>query len=257
MENKIDKVFDGKGIKIMTHVVCGYPNEKRTPDLVKTMEDSGADLVEIQIPFSDPLADGPTIMRANQGALDNGITVEKCFKIAEEITASVDIPILFMSYGNIPYAMGVNNFIKKSSEAGISGLIIPDMPYDEKIDFFHCSREKGIYFIPVVSPGISDKRLKDIGTLAEGFIYATLKVGITGASRVIDPEGMKLIKRIHRISSLPVGAGFGISTPGQVHEVENFADCVVIGSHLINLFDVYGLKGVGEFIRECKGNGRH
>ena len=252
MTNKIDTVFKQNGLKIMTHVVCGYPDIRTTIDLVKTMEDSGVDMVELQIPFSDPMADGPVIMHANQQALDGGTTVGKCFETADKLKSIVDIPLLFMSYANIPFVMGVENFCMESSKAGISGFIIPDIPYDENMDFYRSSENSGIHFIPVVSPGISEKRLADISILAKGFIYATLRVGTTGTGKLQDPESIDLINRIRNLSTLPVGAGFGISSPSQVTMLRDTADCVIIGSHLINLYQTNGTPAVGAFIKECR-----
>ncbi len=256
MTNKIDTVFRQSGMKIMTHVVCGYPDLQTTVDMVRVMEDSGADMVEIQIPFTDPMADGPVIMQANRKALDNGTTADKCFETAYRLSTMTDIPLLFMSYANIPFVRGVENFCRESREAGISGLIIPDIPYDDDMNFYETARDNRIHFIPVVSPGIPERRLKDIGEAAEGFIYATLKAGITGAGRTLDPAGIKFIERIKETSRLPVGAGFGISDPEHVGMLKNTADCAIIGSRIISLYRETGLKGVGEFIKGCREKGR-
>ena len=185
MNNLIDEVFstDNK-IKIMTHVVAGYPDLEASKSLIKLMAESGADLVEVQIPFSDPLADGPTIMAANQKALDNGVTPDDCFEMAAEIKEAVSIPILLMTYVNIPFQMGMENFVESSAESGISGLIIPDIPFDEDNNEYITSAVKyGIYPVQVVSPDVSIKRLERIVKVSGGFIYTTLKVGITGARR--------------------------------------------------------------------------
>ncbi len=252
MNNKINKTFSAGKPVLMTHVVCGYPREETTLDLVKTMEDSGADLIEIQIPFSDPLADGPTIMRANKIALDNGMNVDKSFRIMEKLASSSTIPLLFMTYGNIPFVRGVENFINDSADAGASGLIIPDIPFDEGMNLFEKSGKRGMDLIPVVSPDISEQRLVGICSRARGFIYATLKVGITGSSDAVSTGGIDFIEKLRSISNVPVGAGFGISSPAQVKAVWRHADCTIVGSRLIEVYDTEGLKGVSRFIKACR-----
>ena len=258
MTNRIDEVFlKDKKIKLMTHVVAGYPDMETSKELVRVMAESGADLVEIQIPFSDPLADGPTIMAANQRALENGITPDDCFAMAKELTACVDIPILFMTYVNIPFHMGFERFIARSAEVGISGLIIPDLPYDERNHhYLRLAKQYGLRAIQVISPDIKIERLKEIVQRAEGFIYTTLKVGITGVSGQIEKNGLAFIDTILRYSGLPIAAGFGISGPEQVKQLQGKSDAAVIGSHILNILNRHGTKAgiakTAEFIRQCK-----
>lgn len=254
MNNPINRVFSTKNkIKIMTHVIAGYPDLDTSEQLVHVMAKNGADLIEIQIPFSDPLADGPTIMTANQKALDNGITPEDCFRLVKKLNESVSVPLLFMTYINIPYQIGIEPFIQRSAESGISGLIIPDIPFDERNEnYIQITRKYGLHPIQVVSPGVELERLKQITKIASGFIYTTLKVGITGARKQIEKNGLSFINTIKRVTHLPVAAGFGISTSQQVKQLQGIADVVVIGSHMINLFNNHGIKKVGEFLIECK-----
>jgi len=254
MVNKIDTVFARKnGLKLMTHVVAGYPSINENIELIHAMAENGADLVEIQIPFSDPLADGPTIMRATQNALNNGITPDDCFKLAEQLNNIVNIPLLIMSYINIPFNMGIESFVTHCAGAGISGLIVPDIPYDEQDDdYFQIVREKGIHPIQVVSPDVQLDRLKKVVDVSSGFIYSTLKVGITGARQQVQNSGLLFLETIQKYTKLPIAAGFGISSPEHVKQLAGKADAAVVGSYIINLFEQQGLKAVSEFIKQCK-----
>lgn len=249
----INQVFETtKKIGLMTHVVAGYPNLAATGDLIRLMADSGVDLIEIQIPFSDPLADGPTIMRASQHALDNGVTTTDCFNLAEEMAAKVDVPLLFMTYGNIPFAMGMERFVKRSAAAGVQGLIIPDLPFDEETDdHMALAKKAGLKIIQVTSPSTGEERLAKVCAIAEGFIYSTLKVGITGAGADINEQGITFLNRIRSLTDLPIAAGFGISSPEHVQRLVGKTDVAVIGSHVINLYEKEGEKGVARFLEEC------
>lgn len=250
MTNRIDTVFSGeRNLKIMTHVVAGFPDIKTSQRLIQTMADNGASLIEIQIPFSDPLADGPTITRANQHALDLGVTVRDCFLLAEEMSSRVDVPLLFMTYVNIAYQMGFERFVKRSAEAGISGLIFPDIPFDEThMNYLEITRKKSLHPILVVSPDVKADRLETLSKKASGFIYITLKVGITGAQKKIDPSGLEFIDTIRKTSKLPVAAGFGISSKEHIDQLRGKADAAVIGSHLIELFHKGGIEKIANFL---------
>lgn len=252
--NQIDKALEDKqAIKIMTHVVAGYPDMAASKEIIMAMDESGADLIEIQIPFSDPLADGPTIMRANQASLENGTTAEDCFRAVGELHGLTRAPLLFMTYCNIPFTLGMESFVRESANCGVSGLIIPDLPFDEATEGYHeTARSYGLHPIPVVSPDVSMTRLIDICARSTGFIYTTLKVGITGAGTAIDPQGLAYIKRVKQKTVLPIAAGFGISSPLQVKQLAGIADAAVIGSHMINLFNQSGLAAVTKFLRMCK-----
>ncbi len=250
MTNQIDKIFSGeKNLKIMTHVVAGFPDIKTSKRLIQTMADNGASLIEIQIPFSDPLADGPTITRANQHALDLGVTVKDCFLLAEEMSGRVDVPLLFMTYVNIAYQMGFERFVTKSAEAGISGLIFPDIPFDEtQMNYLEITRKQSLHPILVVSPDIKTDRLKTLSKKASGFIYTTLKVGITGSQKKIDPSGLEFIDILRKTSKLPVAAGFGISSKEHINQLRGKADAAVIGSHFIELFHMGGAEKIADFL---------
>ncbi len=253
MANLIDRVFTGQQrLRLMTHVVAGYPDLEMSERLVVEMARSGVDLVEIQIPFTDPLADGPTIVKANQAALDNGVMPDDCFRLARRLRERVDIPLLFMTYANIPFSIGWEEFIRRSVDAGISGLIVPDLPFDEGVEFSRLCREYDCYLIPVVSPGMSDARLAGVLESVRGFVYATLRVGITGARKEIDDAGLNFLQRLKQFTTLPIAAGFGISSAGMLSPLEGRIEAAVIGSHVLNLLNTRGLEAVSQFIRSCK-----
>jgi tryptophan synthase alpha chain len=256
MGNEIDNVFfKGNRLKLMTHVVAGYPDLETSKKIIQSMATCGVDLVEIQIPFSDPLADGPTIMAANQQALDNGVTPDDCFKMARELKEKVDIPLLFMTYTNVAFCMGMERFVSESAACGIDGLIIPDLPFDEdNQDYVSILKKYSLYPIWVVSSDIKTFRLKRILKIARGFIYITLRVGITGAVNVkaIEPESLTFIKKVRQSTSIPIAAGFGISSPAHVRQLQDKVDIAVIGSHIIDLLNQYGTEKVEEFITQCR-----
>ncbi len=261
MDNPIDHIFSGKKeLKLMTHIVAGYPDLEKSGEIALAMAEYGVDLIEIQIPFSDPLADGRTIMAANQIALDHGITPCQCFQLAERLKKRINIPLLFMTYANIPFQMGLEKFVRRSRDSGLSGLIIPDLTFDERVEgYFDYARRVGIYPINVVSPGPKKGRLGEILRISKGFIYITLRVGITGEVKRIGEEGINFIKEIRERSKLPVAAGFGISSAVQVRQLEGLADIAVVGSHIIHLYEKTGISGVEKFIKECTsgGSARH
>jgi tryptophan synthase alpha chain len=195
------------------------------------------------------LADGPTISTANQVALDNGCGVRDCFRLANRISGKISIPLLFMTYANIPFNMGIESFIKRSVEAGISGLIIPDLPFDESFDYLEAAGKYDCYPIGVVSPGMSEERLDMTLERAEGFIYTTLRVGITGAQGHIDERGLEFLDTLKEKTSIPIAAGFGISSSEMISQLNNRADAAVIGSHIINLLNQEGIYTVDRFLQ--------
>jgi tryptophan synthase alpha chain len=254
MNNLIDKVLkNGKNLKLMTHVVAGYPDIETNKKVIKIMAERGVDLIEIQIPFSDPMADGPTIMRANQKSLDKSIKINDCFDLVKEIKSEIDIPLLFMSYANVPFTIGIEKFILKSVDVGISGLIIPDLPFDEDNDnYYEIALKNNIHPISVISPDIKYERLKEISEVFSGFIYTTLKVGTTGAKKNICHDAIEFLKKLKNTVSVPIAAGFGISSTEHLKELENKIDIAIIGSHLIDVFDKSGIDGVSEFLEKVR-----
>lgn len=254
MTNNIDRVLrERKGIQLMTHVVAGYPSLDMNVELIRLMAKHGVRLVEIQIPFTDPLADGPTIMRANQAALDQGITPDHCFELGAALAKELpDMGFMFMTYANIPFAMGMDHFLNRAAASGASGIILPDLAWDEPGgDYADLARERGLHPIMVISPDTEEARLEKILTRASGLLYTTLKVGITGAGATLDQGGLDYVRDLKKKAGLPIAAGFGISSPEHVAMLRGLADVAVMGSHILNLLDHQGLEAVQDFLAAC------
>ncbi|MCU0822760.1 MAG: tryptophan synthase subunit alpha [Spirochaetes bacterium] len=229
---------------LMTHIVIGYPSLDANLRAVKTMRDAGVDYIEMQIPFSDPIADGKTILNANQAALRNKITVADCFRFAGKIIrAYSDISFLFMTYYNIVFNAGTAGFIKRSKNAGIYGLIVPDVPPEEdRENYFGICGENGIHPITVFSPTTADARLRNIKKLSSGFAYCTSRVGITGAGSKPHEKLGKFIINAKKIIDLPIAVGFGIDSASKAKLISEFADIIIIGSKVISIIDESGNK---------------
>ena len=247
--NKTLSQIKQKPIGLMTHVVIGYPSLHETKNIVLEMAKNGADIIELQILFSDPLADGPTIMKACENALENGTTVADAFKIMKELSQQVSVPLLFMCYYNTVFTFGVEKFIKTAKDAGCEGLIVPDMPIEEeKYEHFYAYCKK--YNLPaifVVSPITTNQRLDQINKLATGFVYAAARQGITGARNELDSSTIAFLERVKKQISLPVAVGFGIANHEQIKQLEGHANIAVVGSAVIN--KINEKKGVSDFIR--------
>lgn len=224
---------------IMTHIVAGYPAVADNRRLIDIMAREGVKYIEIQIPFSDPVADGPTILKANQAALQGGMIVQECFNLAAEMSVKhKKVHFLFMTYYNIVFRYGVAKFMKAASKAGIYGLIVPDIPPEEDTEGFYASAEKfGLHAVPVVSPTTSHKRLTALTKKASGLIYCTSRVGITGTGKSLSSGLARYVKEIKKITDLPVAVGFGIDSPVRAAEVAAFADIIVIGSKILKLVE--------------------
>ncbi len=245
-------------LALMTHVVVGYPSLEATVRLVKIMEKARVDMIELQIPFSDPLADGPTIMRACESALANGVKVKDAFIIASKLIKQVSIPLLFMAYFNTVFKYGTEKFCRDAKEAGISGLIVPDMPIEEENceHLLQFCKKYGLHNIQVVSPASTDERLKKNAAVASGFVYVTARQGITGAREALDSSLADFLKRVRRVFAVPIAVGFGISKKEHIQALKGYADIAIIGSAIIDVINRSKEnemeKNVSSFIRELK-----
>jgi len=252
---QLQTIKEKQKIGLMTHVIVGYPDLETTISLVKTMADNGVDIVELQIPFSDPLADGPTIMRACEKSLEQGTTVKDAFVAMERLTKEVSIPLLFMAYYNTVFVYGVEKFCRDAKAAGASGLIVPDMPLDEESEehFFAACKKYDLHHIQVISPASTESRLKKNAEIANGFVYFTAKQGTTGAQDSLDPQLQSHLEKIKHYFDVPIAVGFGISTKEHVTMLEKSADIAVIGSKIINIVDNSRVEereqNVAEFLR--------
>ena len=239
--------------QVMTHLVAGYPNEEESEAIALKLAEGGAHFLEVQIPFSDPIADGPTIFRANQVALSSGMNTEKALKMIERIKKEIpkEIHIVVMTYANIAYQYGLEDFCKRLGEIGVMALILPDMPLDEEVydHFVAYSKRYGVHPIQIVSPITPPERLDAIAAVASGFLYCVSHTGKTGAQASLNEEVIQYLDRVRVKVKIPLALGFGISSAEQVKSAFKKADIVVIGSHLINLYDKEGLPGIENFLK--------
>lgn len=251
-----------KNKKIMTHIVAGFPTLKKSGEVALIMANSGVDFIEIQIPFSDPVADGPTIMAANQKALENGIKVEDCFDLMVDLNRklekiSVKPKFLFMSYFNIIHHYGIDKFCKKASECGCYGLIVPDMPIDEEKQekYLENCNKYGLKAIQVISPLTPADRLEKIAKAANGFVYCVSRYGTTGQTKSLNSDLHNYLKRVKKYIKLPLAVGFGISKKEHLQAVWEEAEIAVIGSKIINLIvnDGRYLSEIEKFLNQVKG----
>ncbi|MDP3975339.1 MAG: tryptophan synthase subunit alpha [bacterium] len=239
---------------LMTHIVGGYPSMKESEQLVLAMEKAGVAYVEIQIPFSDPVADGPTIMEANQKSLENGTNPDDCLKLMKRLKKKVNIPLLFMTYYNIIFSYGLESFCQQAKEAGCYGLIVPDIPLDEEPydHYLKTCKKYGLHPIQIISPITPADRLKKIGKIASGFVYCVSRLGTTGAQDKLDLSLVKYLDTVRKYVKVPLALGFGISNRQQVEEALKKADIAVIGSKVINLYNQsQSIASVQKFLEDC------
>jgi len=236
--NRIENTFkrlkkDGKKAFI-AFITAGYPDLATTARLVKALSISGADIIELGVPFSDPMADGPVIQEASQAALRKKITLRRIINMVAALRKdNVTIPLCLMTYYNPVFCYGDEKFIKKAVNSGVDGVIIPDLPVDEAKGFIKLANKSGLDNICFVSPTTSNKRLRQIVRLAKGFIYYVSLTGVTGARSNMASDLNTNIRRIKSLTSKPVCVGFGVSNPDQVRQVEKIADGVIVGSAIV------------------------
>ena len=237
-----------RAYKIMTHIVGGYPSLSESEAIATTMLEAGVDFLEIQIPFSDPIGDGPVITQACRKAIADGIKVEDCFQLMENLRPKTDIPLLFMTYYNIVFNYGVEAFCRKAGVLGCYGLIVPDIPFDEeKYDQFREHAHKNnLKIIQLVSPITPEDRLEHIGKVAEGFVYCVAGFGTTGSKVSQKEDVSRYLKRVRKYIKTPLSLGFGISSKEEMNNAGEVADIVVIGSKIIKLYqEKPGQEGLG------------
>lgn len=243
-----------KDILLMTHIVLGYPSFEDNRDVIKQMAENGVDCIEMQIPFSEPMADGSVILKANQESIANGTAIADCIEFGSEMASSYDIPFLYMTYFNIIFKYGEEEFLNAAQQAGISGLIVPDLPPEEGADFCKMVQDKDIDPILIFAPTSTDERMKALKDYGSGFIYCTARRGVTGKQSEFGSDFSDYLARCRTATSLPLAVGFGIQHRSDILEITGKADMAVVGSETIKLVDERGTKAVGAFIRELLGN---
>ncbi|MBO7333939.1 MAG: tryptophan synthase subunit alpha [Lachnospiraceae bacterium] len=248
--SKIKEAFKDKKAFI-PFVTCGDGGLENTIEIVKEAVKNGADIVELGIPFSDPTAEGPVIQEANIRALKTGVTTDKIFDMVIELRKEVSVPLVFMTYANVVYSYGIDKFMKRSAEVGMNGLILPDVPFEEKEEFAPTARKYGIDFISLIAP-TSHERIAMIAKEAEGFIYIVSSLGVTGVRSEINTDIASMVKLIRDNTDIPCAVGFGISTPEQAAKMRSLSDGVIVGSAIMKLVAKYGTdapKYVGDYVR--------
>ena len=246
----IDSTLASAGHKaLIPYVTMGYPSLESTLETVINLASWGCDIIELGIPFSDPLADGATIQKASYQALQNGVTPKSCIEMAGQIRATIDTPLIFMTYYNLLLHFGLESFCQASAEAGIDGLIIPDLPPEEGVELESYSRRYNIDLIYLLAPTSNDERIDLVANRSRGFIYLVSLAGVTGARQALPANLEEFVGRVRKRTSLPLCVGFGISTPEQAKRVAGIADGVIVGSRLIQLMDGHSSSGLKDFIK--------
>ncbi|MFO7604775.1 MAG: tryptophan synthase subunit alpha [Desulfurivibrionaceae bacterium] len=237
-----------KDILLMTHLVLGYPSFEVNQEVIRQMVDNGVDLIELQIPFSEPMADGPVILKANQKSLAAGAKVGDCLDFAAGITAAHRIPFLFMTYYNILFKYGVEKFFRKAAEIRIKGFIVPDLPPEEGEEFLALAKKYEIAPIMIFAPTSTEERMRELAKHGDGFIYCVARRGVTGGKTELDRDFRDYMARCRSATDLPLAVGFGISNRQDVDSLAGQADIAVIGTRTIRLIDEQGPAAVGPFI---------
>ena len=245
LKNRLTK----KKILLMTHIVLGYSSFEECFKIIEAMVNAGVDLIELQIPFSEPVADGPVILNANQKSLAGGSTVKKCLSFSKTITQSFDIPFLFMSYYNILFKYGVDRFAVAMTEKNIKGAIVPDLPPEEGQDYLDAMKKYNLDPIFIFSPTTSDQRMNYLASFGRGFIYCVARKGVTGLETDFSEQIGKYLERCRRATHLPLALGFGVKEKKDIDFLKGKTDIAVIGSQTIRLVEQKGVRAVGEFIK--------
>jgi tryptophan synthase alpha chain len=251
--SKIRQVFENKKAFI-PFITAGDPNLKVTEELVIKMADAGADLIELGIPFSDPVAEGPVIEAASYRALKAGTTTDKIFDMVSNVRKTCSVPIAFMTYANPVFTYGTDKFMKKCKEVDVSAVIIPDIPFEEKDEIIPFSSKYGIDFISMIAP-TSKNRIRTISREAKGFLYCVSSMGVTGVRKDIGDEVAEMIKTAKEVNDIPCAIGFGISTAEQAARLSKISDGVIIGSAIVEIIGKYGencIPYVQDYVRTIK-----
>jgi tryptophan synthase alpha chain len=243
-----------KPILLMTHLVLGYPSFAVNLEVIREMAGNGVDCIELQIPFSEPMADGPVIVKANQDSLESGTRVDDCFEFARQVVEEFsEINFLFMTYYNIVFRFGERRFLEKSRAIGLQGTIIPDLPPEEGRSYLAISRKLSLAAISFFTPTSTDARMREVARHGDGFVYVVARRGVTGRETEMDEELMVYLSRCRAATNLPLAVGFGIGGRDGVAMLEGKADMAVIGTATIRLVDKQGAGAVGAFIAALSG----
>lgn len=255
MENRIQNAFKDKKAFI-AFISAGDPDLENTEEFILALERAGADLIELGIPFSDPIADGVVIQRANLRALAAGTTLDKIFDMVEHVRTKTQIPLVFLTYMNPVFCYGYEKFFEKCSKTGIDGVIIPDLPFEEQSEIKEYSEKYGVDIISFIAPTSKD-RIETIAKEAKGFIYAASSMGVTGVRAEITTDLETMIKHAKKVSDTPCAVGFGINTAEQVKDIEKIADGSIVGSAIVKIIEEYGKNAASHIEEYVKSLRKH
>ena len=251
--SNIKKAFE-QGKAFVAFITCGDPDLETTAAAVRAAVANGADLIELGIPFSDPTAEGPVIQGANIRALSGGVTTDKIFDLVRDLRTDITVPMVFMTYANVVFSYGAETFISTCKEIGIDGLILPDIPYEEKEEFLPICHKYDVELISLIAP-TSENRISMIAKEAEGFLYIVSSLGVTGTRIEIKTDLKSIVDVVRQNTDIPCAIGFGISTPEQAGKMAAISDGAIVGSAIVQLIEKYGKespKYVGEYVKAMK-----
>ena len=251
--NNIGKAFEN-GKAFIAFITCGDPDLETTAATVRAAVENGADLIELGIPFSDPTAEGPVIQGANIRALNGGVSTDKIFAFVKELRRDVRVPMVFMTYANVVFSYGAEKFISTCRDIEIDGLILPDLPFEEKEEFQPICNKYGVDLVSLIAP-TSENRIAMIAREAEGFLYIVSSLGVTGTRSEIKTDLASIVEVVRQNTDIPCAIGFGISTPELAKKMADISDGAIVGSAIIKLLDKYGKDApryVGEYVKSMK-----
>lgn len=248
--NKIADAFKN-GKAFIGFVTAGDPDLETSEKIMLKMAEAGCDLIEIGIPFSDPIAEGPVIQDANIRSLANGTTTDKVFRLAARVSQQVAIPLVFMTYLNVLFRYGYDRFLQKAKSSGISGVIVPDLPFEEKAELQQVAKDYGVEVISLIAP-TSEQRIQMLAKEAEGFIYEVSSMGVTGVRSEIKTDLESITKAVKEVTDVPVAIGFGINTPEQAKKYAAVADGIIVGSAIVKIIAQYGKDAPEEVYKYVK-----
>ncbi len=248
--------FPSSSPALIAYVTCGDPDLATTREVVLAAIDAGADVVELGVPFSDPVADGPVIQRASERALANGVTLKGVLTLAASIRRRTSAGLIIFSYFNPVLQFGLERFAKAAAESGVDGALITDLTVEEAGPYLRCMRARKLATVFLAAPTSTDARLRAIARASRGFVYAVSRTGVTGARKQLAGDARSLVRRLRRFTDLPIALGFGISTPAQFRAAGRFADAVVVGSAIVQAIERSGRRkaaaAVAQLVRELK-----
>jgi tryptophan synthase alpha chain len=250
LQTYIEQRKQSKDLLVMAHVVCGYPSFAANMEALEIMAEAGVDLVELQFPFSEPSADGPLFVKANEQSLKAGTTVDQCFEFMKLASERFAFKILMMGYYNTAFKMGEDVFVKRIQEAGGVGYILPDLPVEESDNLHRLSAEAGIEPIILMTPTSSEKRLAQLGAASRGMVYVVARRGVTGSKTNMGDDVTSLVARCRQHTNVPIGVGFGISSKADLDALRGSADLAIIGTAALKTWEASGATGLKTFFKD-------